>query len=617
MTPATSLATFEVLADLLPDGLMILGSDGVIVAANDQLAELFGCSVAEIVGSELERFVPAEHRAAHVAHRDSFFDSGGARAMGVGLDLWARRTDGTEFPVDVSLRHVEIDGTDAVVAAIRDLTAQREAERIRASLEVVRGATRSAVIVLEATGIIGGVNDAATRLLGVDADQIVGRPLEATVLGETDRLVQTRDECLAGRHVEERPMELATAWGVPVPVSLTARPVHGGRGETVAVSMLLFDRSEQEASQLALQSLQARLEVTERLGGIGSWEYNASTEELQLSPGLLALLDLDPFAATGTLADLTTVMDETQADTFLAALERSASTGEAISIEGEATRTDGVLRWITIEGSSAPSAEGAATAGCAGIVQDVTESHEAMASLRRGRSAEGRVPLDRLPRAAYPADRHRRVRRSPPLAGRRADGVYLEAVHRNASEMDLMVDQLLDMSRVQSGRVQLSPEPRDLHELIDDVVGYVAHAVREHGVDNATSPVQVMADDLGFRRIVANLLSNAAKFSPAGSRIVISDEVDHVAGLTTVTVTDPGIGIDASDAESVFDLFVQARAGRPADVPGTGVGLDHRASLRRDARGTGVGRERAGRRRRVSASPSRLADDASGEDGAA
>lgn len=566
-----SLSAFEILSGMLPDGVLLVGADGVVQGANDELARMLRYDVEEIVGQPLEQLMPIPVRTGHAATREAFFEAGATRAMGVGLDLRALRSDGTELPVDVSLRTVEMDGERVVVAAIRDLTAQQEAERTRATLEIVRRSTQSGVVVVDADGRIAAVNEAATRLLGVREADLMETPLEETLLGESEMVRDVLAGGFAGSHIEDLRVELNTAWGEVVPVGLTAHPVVTSRGEIAGVSMLLFDRSEQEASQASLQQIQARLEITERLGGLGSWELDTTTGELQMSPGLHELLGITPFEAEGTLDDLVGRLEPGLAARFLAAIDFCVDEGEPIELEGHLHPEVGRPRWITLGGGGDEVGLDARPGRLAGIVQDVSQQHEAMASLLAADrmkdeflstvSHELRTPLTVIVGFADYLREHADEVHAP----------YLEAMHRNASEMDLMVDQLLDLSRVQSGRIAFEPRPLRLSDLVTDALEYIATATRDHDLVDETSDVVVDADDMGFRRLLSNLVTNAVKFSPKGSTITISDEL--VGGEVVVSVCDRGIGIDDADLETIFEMFVQARAGRPTDVPGTGVGL--------------------------------------------
>lgn len=122
-----------------PDGILIVDEEGVIRQANSQIAEQFGYEAEELVGQEVEVLVPDRVRDLHVSERREYTGDPRARPMGVGLELFGRRKDGSEFPVEISLSpfHGEDDEL-RVIAIVRDVTERR---RLR---EFGAGALRAA-----------------------------------------------------------------------------------------------------------------------------------------------------------------------------------------------------------------------------------------------------------------------------------------------------------------------------------------------------------------------------------------------------------------------------------------------------------------------------------------
>jgi PAS domain S-box-containing protein len=112
--------------DAAPDGIVVVDGDGVVVAANRQAETMFGYGPEELLGSPVERLVPERHRAAHPQHRIAYAHDRRKRPMGAGLALHGVRRDGTEFPVDIALSTMDVDGRPVVLAAVRD-TSERTA----------------------------------------------------------------------------------------------------------------------------------------------------------------------------------------------------------------------------------------------------------------------------------------------------------------------------------------------------------------------------------------------------------------------------------------------------------------------------------------------------------
>ena len=118
--------------DISPDALLIVDQEGTIVMANEQAAALFGYSREELQQQRLEMLLPERLHAMHVDHREHYFATPRTRSMGAGLQLLGQHKDGTEFPVDISLRPVLLGDEPLAIGAIRDMSVQQRAERERA-----------------------------------------------------------------------------------------------------------------------------------------------------------------------------------------------------------------------------------------------------------------------------------------------------------------------------------------------------------------------------------------------------------------------------------------------------------------------------------------------------
>lgn len=121
--------TFHALLEAAPDAMVIVGSDGRIMLANAQTDRMFGYAREELVGREVEMLLPPRFRGNHVRYRTDFFAEPSVRRMGIGLELFGLRRDGTEFPIDISLAPLRIEQGLYVSAAIRDVTERREYEQ--------------------------------------------------------------------------------------------------------------------------------------------------------------------------------------------------------------------------------------------------------------------------------------------------------------------------------------------------------------------------------------------------------------------------------------------------------------------------------------------------------
>ncbi|HWZ61458.1 MAG TPA: ATP-binding protein [Steroidobacteraceae bacterium] len=172
--------------DAAPDALIIVDTTGVVRFANRQAAALFGYGHEQLVGRSMEQLLPERFRSLHVAHRDEYFGAPRLRPMGAGLALFARRRDGSEFPVEISLSPIDSEDHPLVAAAIRDVTQRKRVEaELTAALEAADRARAVAdhlrEVADEARQSADRANQAKSRFLAT-ASHDLRQPLQSLAL---------------------------------------------------------------------------------------------------------------------------------------------------------------------------------------------------------------------------------------------------------------------------------------------------------------------------------------------------------------------------------------------------------------------------------------------------
>ncbi len=260
------------LLDAAPDATMVVSGTGEIVFVNDHAGELFGCSPDELLGLVVEDLLPESLRAVHRAHRTRYRAAPTVRSMGAGLNLSARRSDGSLFPVEISLSPLRLGDEVFAVAAVRDITQRVESEdRLHRVLKTL-DASDDAMLMFDADTLhYAFVNAGAVRLTGYsEAELLTMTPLHLnpySTEAEYRRIINsllTTDDSVA-------PVRQATMLrkdGTEVPVEKTYRVAPVGRDGHRWVIAMARDITSRLASEAALHQSQQALHDAEQVVAI-------------------------------------------------------------------------------------------------------------------------------------------------------------------------------------------------------------------------------------------------------------------------------------------------------------------------------------------------------------
>jgi PAS domain S-box-containing protein len=444
-------ARFGTLLETTPDALFIINAIGRIVLVNSQAANVFGYGRSALIGRPVETLLPERFRQVHDRRRSEFFVQPRARAMGQGLELYGLRSNGEEFPVEISLSPIQTDEGLMVMSAVRDIADRKKAEqKFRGLLE----SAPDAMVIVGRDGRIALVNSQTERLFGYGREQLLGQLV--------DMLVPER---FRNQH-----------------------PAHRS---------LFF-------SQPRARSMGAGLELYGLRRDGSEFPVEISLSPLETEDGL--------FVSSA-------IRDATERRNF----ERTLQEASRLKSEFLANM-----------------------------------SHELRTPLN-GIIGFSEFLIDEKP---------------GPLNAKQKE--FLNDVLASGQHLLRLINDVLDLSKVEAGRMELFPETFAVPGAIDEVCSIVSTLARKKNItlhrQTTIAPDTVTLDRQKFVQVLYNLLSNALKFTDEGGEVTIEASMSTPHELQ-LAVRDSGIGIRSQDFSRLFVEFQQLDTGTARRYEGTGLGL--------------------------------------------
>lgn len=561
----------------IPGVWTVLDDGGLMVRANDSLPRVTGYTVDEIESMQPTEFVPPEHVEKTRRAIAEAFETGESHLQ---VDLLTK--DGERIPYKFQARRFTFDGSTQVVTIgidISDLTqAQAELKVEREFVQEILDTFPGIWNVRNQQGQIVRRNRSLERVTGYSQDEVMNMPLSALMAPEYRNMAEEgRTKVLTDGDVRIE-AELLTKSGERIPYAFVGRKgMIGGEPHVVTVGMDISDLKQVEAELRERERMYRQL--TDNIDDVFWISDVAKNEIVFTSPAYedvwgrsLEELYEDP------MAFLEAIHPDDRPRVIAALPDQVQGDWET---EYRVIRPDGTVRWIRDNAFPIHDDEGRVYR-VAGIAKNITDEVSARQKLEEARDeaeAANRAKSEFLSRMSHEL-------RTPLNAILGYSQILLmdgldketreavEDIEKAGRHLLELINEVLDISRIEAGRMKLSLESVDVREILDEVIGYAQPMAARASIalHPPTEPctAHVVADNQRLKQVLLNLVSNAVKYNKHGGDVHIScRERDQ---LLRIEVHDTGRGLNGEQTAKLFQPFERLGL-TDADGEGTGLGL--------------------------------------------
>ena len=623
MNESEVIAHLAAIVDSSDDAIISKGLDGTIKSFNRAAEKMFGYKAEEVVGHSIKKIIPQDRYAEESGLLDRL-------KRGERIDHFAtkrQRKDGSIVDVSLTISPVANSEGDIVGASTvaRDITDRARRALIEARLAAIVESSDDAIFSMDLDGTILTFNRGAQKMFGYMPEEIIGRSI--TVLIPPDRQ-QEEVHILArlrkGEKIDHYETVRMRKDGTLLDVSLSVSPLRDSSGQVIGGSKIARDITAHKHATAQLAAQQEWFKTTLNSIGDAVIACDATGKVSFLNHEAERITGWSFAEATGQpLAEVFHIVN----DHTRKRVENPAGVVLRLGhVVGLASHTvllarDGSERPIADSASPITDSEGNIL-GVVLVCRDITESKRledraSMVAVERERLLESERA------ARNEAERANRVKddfvalmshelRTPLnailgwtelLTRQGSDAALLarglEVIAKNTKFQAKLLSDLLDVSRIVSGKLRLERERVDIVGIVRDSLDGVASDIANKGLQLEASlapgPIEVLGDAARLQQVVLNVLSNAIKFTPSGGRIDVRVERAH--DQARISVQDTGIGIAPDVIPHLFERFRQASPMTTRRYGGLGLGLSitkhllelHDGSIRADSPGENQG----------------------------
>lgn len=553
------------------EGIALLSLEGKLLFVSASAAAILGYTPEEMAAvKDISSYTHPDDQAM-VNRRFSRVIKPGARSSAT---YRARAKDGSYRWVEVIAKNaVNNPSVGGVIVNFRDVTNEKNAREMLADSQATLSAvTRAAPVALWMTNEkleMVFVNQAWCDWTGHPFEDHIGRVWTRFLADEGSRqkAAKLRQAVRRMRDYHDeflmKDKEGQKRW-----LDVTGRPFFSADSKFAGYVGSASDVTERRADQQRLRESQERLELAEQASNIGIFEWTVNSSRFIWSPGQALLHGMKPESFSGKAEDWRRLILEEDIPQLTQEMQAAVESHSGFETEWRIRRPDGQIRDIYAKGQLYFDSTGKPTR-MLGINMDITDRKSAERQKDEFiavASHELRTPVTSM--KTYVALLERKFKRS----GDEAAAEAISAIDSQLDRLNMLVGDLLDLGRIESGHLALNAQKFNYGELIGEILRSIRLTTKRHTFSQTGAKQLVINSDRNrLGQVLTNLLENAVKYSPKPGAIKVSVRQAH--GQLITCVSDQGLGIPKEYQVRLFKRFSRAGDERTRDFPGLGLGL--------------------------------------------
>ena len=269
----------QAVIDNAHDAIITIGVDGRIDMFNKAAERIFGYAPSEVIGRNVNMLMPSPYKEAHDRFLQNYLTTGQAKIIGTGREVEARRSDGSVFPIDLSVAEMNVGGSRGFIGLIRDISERKLTEAARDHLAAIVESSHDAVIGKNLAGFITSWNGGAEEIYGYTALEAVGRPIAMLAPPRLkDEIPRLIERIKRGEVISNYETSRVTKDGHQLEISLTLSPIRDTAGTIVGVSTIARDVTALNRAQRRIRELTAEMVHMSRLTAMGQLSSSLAHE---------------------------------------------------------------------------------------------------------------------------------------------------------------------------------------------------------------------------------------------------------------------------------------------------------------------------------------------------